>query len=91
VRELTGERRADALSVTGTGPAGPGDDDAGPAGAGWTVTVAHRDGRAWRVGVRRLAAQPPRPESCGAALGTPAVMDVTDVTDVAGRTPVVTG
>jgi hypothetical protein len=94
VRELTGERRADALSVTGTGPAGPGDDDAGPAGAGWTVTVAHRDGRAWRVGVRRLAAQPPRPESCGAALGTPPVMDVTDltdVTDVAGRTPVVTG
>ncbi|MCL2729498.1 MAG: sucrase ferredoxin [Actinomycetia bacterium] len=75
VRELTGEERADALAV---GPAEPRDED------GWTVPVSHRDGRAWRVAVVRSAAQPPRPESCGAALGTPARMEVTGIEPVAG-------
>jgi hypothetical protein len=75
VRGLTGEERADVLTV---GPAEPhGEDD-------WAVPVAHRDGRAWQVAVTRSAAQPPRPESCGAALGTPARMDVTGIEQVAG-------
>ncbi len=83
VRELTGEDRADALSVTGT-QAGSrsGWTDSGaaePAGSGWTVRVAHADGRAWAVGVEPTAAEPPRPESCGADLGTPTAMRVVSV------------
>ncbi|MBY8878692.1 sucrase ferredoxin [Streptomyces sp. PLK6-54] len=75
VRSLTGEERADALAV---GPAEPRGGDH------WTVPVTHRDGRVWEVAVTRSAAQPPRPESCGAALGTPARLDVTSVEQVAG-------
>jgi hypothetical protein len=75
VRELTGEERADALDV---GPAVPRGDD------GWAVPVHHRDGRAWHVAVRRSPQRPPRPESCGAALGTPARMEVTGIEPVAG-------
>jgi len=75
VRSLTGEERADALAV---GPAEPLDGDR------WAVPVTHRDGRVWQVAVARSAAQPPRPESCGAALGTPARMDVTGIEQVAG-------
>lgn len=69
VRTLTGEDRADAVTVEGTDEA-PG---------GWIVRVAHADGRAWRVAVARSVAQPPRPESCGAPLGTPARAAVTSV------------
>jgi hypothetical protein len=44
------------------------------------VTVAHVDGRRWRVTVAQGASLPPRPESCGASvLGTPARMDVVAV------------
>jgi hypothetical protein len=86
VRALTGEDRADALTVTSTeeAPAGrdDGDGDGDGDGTAWTVAVAHRDGRAWRVAVVRRASGPPRPESCGAALGTPARMDVEDVHEV---------
>lgn len=73
VRELTGEEGADALDVSGSGPAD------GPA-ARWAVTVTHTDGRAWRVLVGQGAAEPPRPESCGRTPGTPARMDVVSVT-----------
>ncbi|MEU1311609.1 sucrase ferredoxin [Streptomyces cinnamoneus] len=66
VRALTGEEDADALDVTATEGAAPR----------WTVTVAHTDGRTWTVLVEQGAAEPPRPESCGKALGTPARMDV---------------
>jgi hypothetical protein len=62
VRRATGETRAEALSVTGTR------ENAEPAGgsvSGWTVDVAHADGRAWAVEVAG-ASVPPRPESCGA-------------------------
>ncbi|NUP45098.1 MAG: sucrase ferredoxin, partial [Streptomyces sp.] len=52
----------------------------------WNVTVEHADGRRWRVGVVQLASAPPRPESCGSVLGSPARMDVIGVRAVrAGR------
>ncbi|GAA0487742.1 sucrase ferredoxin [Streptomyces sp. NPDC046215] len=70
VRELTGEDGADALDVPRTEGAAPH----------WSVTVAHADGRAWRVAVEQGAAEPPRPESCGRAPGVPARMDVVSVT-----------
>ncbi|MFF8988834.1 sucrase ferredoxin [Streptomyces sp. NPDC014983] len=67
VREVAGEYRAGVLGVVRT---------EGPAPR-WAVTVAHADGRRWRVTVARGASLPPRPESCGAAvLGTPARMTV---------------
>ncbi|MFI9201735.1 sucrase ferredoxin [Streptomyces sp. NPDC053048] len=69
VRELTGERSADALDVTA----------AESTGSRWTVTVTHRDGRAWRVEVEQGAAEPPRPETCGMVPGRPGRMDVVAV------------
>ncbi|MFE7116707.1 sucrase ferredoxin [Streptomyces sp. NPDC057654] len=75
VRELTGEDGADAFTVVRTEGAAPS----------WTVTVGHRDGRQWWVAVERGAAEPPRPESCGRALGSPARMDVTGVFEVADQ------
>lgn len=49
----------------------------------WEVTVAHTDGRLWRVSVARGASLPPRPESCGSVLGSPARMDVVAVRELA--------
>ncbi|MEU5126401.1 sucrase ferredoxin [Streptomyces mobaraensis] len=69
VRALTGETDADALTVAATTGSAPRHE----------VTVAHADGRSWRVLVERGAAEPPRPESCGRALGSPARMDVVAV------------
>ncbi|MFH9013586.1 sucrase ferredoxin [Streptomyces sp. NPDC017943] len=70
VRQATGEDAAEALRVVRTAGAAPR----------WEVTVAHVDGRRWRVDVAQGAALPPRPESCGAAvLGSPARMDVVAV------------
>ncbi|MGV9878108.1 sucrase ferredoxin [Streptomyces sp. NPDC003006] len=69
VRASTGEDAAGTLTVVGTDGAAPR----------WEVTVAHTDGRRWRVTVAQGASQPPRPESCGAALGSPARMDVVAV------------
>ncbi|MEU5609865.1 sucrase ferredoxin [Streptomyces sparsogenes] len=69
VRELTGEAGPDALTVLRAEGAAPA----------WTVTVGHADGRRWRVDVMQVAAAPPRPESCGAALGSPARMEVVGV------------
>ncbi|MCM2425695.1 sucrase ferredoxin [Streptomyces sp. RKAG337] len=74
VRSLTGELHAGALVVTRTDGSEPS----------WTVRVTHADGRGWDVDVTGSAALPPRPESCGAALGTPARMDVTGIRAVAG-------
>ncbi|MGW5738122.1 MULTISPECIES: sucrase ferredoxin [Streptomyces] len=73
VRTATGEDAAGALSVVGTDGTAPR----------WDVTVAHGDGRRWRVTVTQGAALPPRPESCGAALATPARMDVVAVRPIA--------
>ncbi|MDT0543409.1 MULTISPECIES: sucrase ferredoxin [Streptomyces] len=78
IRELTGEAGADALTVLRTEGAAPA----------WTVTVEHTDGRLWRVGVVQVAAAPPRPESCGSVLGSPARMDVVGVRAVRASRPV---
>ncbi|MEU6850119.1 sucrase ferredoxin [Actinacidiphila alni] len=76
VRELTGEDRTAAVVVEAVESA---------AGEGsWSVRVAHTDGRVWQVAVTQVAGLPPRPESCGAALGTPARMEVTGIERVAG-------
>ncbi|MGW0625332.1 sucrase ferredoxin [Streptomyces sp. NPDC002758] len=73
VRSAAGEYTAGALSVVKTDGAAPR----------WTVTVAHTDGRRWRVIVAQGASLPPRAESCGApVLGTPARMDVVSVREL---------
>ncbi|MFJ6728254.1 MULTISPECIES: sucrase ferredoxin [unclassified Streptomyces] len=78
VRAATGEDTAETLSVVHT---------RGTA-QGWEVTVAHVDGRHWRVTVAQTAALPPRPESCGAAvLGTPARMEVVAVDELTPAAP----
>jgi hypothetical protein len=74
VRRTADEYAAGVLSVVRTDGAAPR----------WEVTVAHTDGRHWRVVVARGAATPPRPESCGTSvLGAPARMDVLSVRDLA--------
>ncbi|MFJ5280475.1 sucrase ferredoxin [Streptomyces parvulus] len=70
MRSALGEDAAGALSVVRTDGAAPR----------WEVTLAHADGRHWRVGVAQGASSPPRPESCGAAvLGAPARMEIAAV------------
>ncbi|MEU6161416.1 sucrase ferredoxin [Streptomyces sp. NPDC047130] len=76
VRTTTRVTSADALDVTEVSPLPAGDGAAPPS---WEVTVAHTDGRRWRVVVAQTPAGPPRPESCGAPLGSPARMDVLEV------------
>lgn len=87
VRALTGEDRTAAVVVEGVeGVEGVERTDATPDGRGgraWTVRVAHTDGRVWEVAVTQTVSLPPRPESCGAALGTPARMEVTGIERVA--------
>jgi hypothetical protein len=95
VRTLLGEDRAAALAVCRIDPVEPNADPVGfpvpvpasDARTAWTVRVEHTDGRAWRVLVAQRAATPPRPESCGAALGTPARMDVETVEQVESFAP----
>ncbi|MGP3923773.1 sucrase ferredoxin [Streptomyces sp. 8N616] len=79
VRKLTGEDRAGALDIVNMAVR---TDGPGPAPA-WTVTVAHADGRIWHVDIAQGTAEPPRPESCGSALGSPARMDVLAVREAA--------
>ncbi|MBC9728809.1 sucrase ferredoxin [Streptomyces sp. TRM68367] len=77
VRRTVRENAAQALSVVRTAGAAPR----------WEVTVAHTDGRRWRVVVAQGASLPPRAESCGASvLEAPARMDVVDVREVAAGT-----
>ncbi|MEO3852023.1 sucrase ferredoxin [Streptomyces sp. B8F3] len=61
VRLLVGAYGVDDLAVVRT----ESDGDGG--GAGWLVTVVHRDGRAWDVPVAPRAAAVATPASCGAA------------------------
>ncbi|MFJ8508895.1 sucrase ferredoxin [Streptomyces avermitilis] len=72
VRTAAHEYAADALTVVATDGTAPR----------WGVTVAHSDGRLWRVIVAQGASLPPRPESCGSALGSPARMDVVAVREL---------
>ncbi|WP_435176897.1 sucrase ferredoxin [Actinacidiphila sp. bgisy145] len=91
VRALIGEDGADALAVHSADPvpAVRPDNPGNPAAesAAWSVHVRHTDGREWRALVAQHAATPPRPESCGAALGTPARMDVESIEQTAPGTP----
>ncbi|MFG3549601.1 sucrase ferredoxin [Streptomyces sp. NPDC047725] len=74
VRSALGEDAAQVLSVVCTDGCAPR----------WEVTVAHVDGRHWRVTVVQGASLPARPESCGTSvLGSPARMDVTAVRELA--------
>jgi hypothetical protein len=73
VRRAAREDAADVLRVVGTTGAAPR----------WEVTVAHTDGRHWRVLVAQGASLPPRPETCGTSvLGSPARMDVVAVREM---------
>ncbi|WP_406453651.1 sucrase ferredoxin [Streptomyces sp. NBC_01622] len=73
VRTAAREYATDALSVVRTDGGAPR----------WEVTVAHTDGRHWRVIVAQGASLPPRPQSCGASvLGAPARMDVVAVREL---------
>ncbi|WP_371599709.1 sucrase ferredoxin [Streptomyces sp. NBC_00564] len=72
VRTAAREHAVDALSVVRTDGEAPR----------WEVTVAHTDGRVWRVVVAQGTSLPPRPESCGSALGSPARMDVVAVREL---------
>ncbi|MFF7333718.1 sucrase ferredoxin [Streptomyces sp. NPDC008150] len=75
VRTAAGEYTAETLRVVGTEGAAPR----------WEVTVAHVDGRRWRVVVAQGASLPPRPESCASTvLGSPARMDVVAVRELTG-------
>ncbi|WP_172386532.1 sucrase ferredoxin [Streptomyces sp. MNP-20] len=74
VRTAVGEDRAGVLSVVRTTGDAPR----------WEITVAHADGRHWLVTVAQGASLPPRPESCGAALASPARMDVMAVRELTG-------
>ncbi|KUJ68627.1 sucrase ferredoxin [Streptomyces albus subsp. albus] len=76
IRELTGEQGAEALTLLRAEGAAPA----------WTVTLAHTDGRQWQVSVAQVQGTPPRPESCGAALGTPARMEVVGIREVVSST-----
>lgn len=71
VRELTGEDGADALTLTGAEVARDG---------AHAVTVAHSDGRTWRINVLASDAAPPLPASCGAALSLQPRMEVAAIT-----------
>ncbi|MEV8128166.1 sucrase ferredoxin [Streptomyces sp. NPDC085944] len=73
LRSAVAEDAAQALTVVRTDGAAPR----------WEVTLAHSDGRRWRVTVVQGASAPPRPESCGASvLGSPARMKVTAVREL---------
>ena len=83
VRAATGEDRAGALTVVrmtdGTDLPGSADRPGSGGAPRWEVTLAHTDGRRWQVTVARGAELPPRPESCGSPLGSPASMAVVAV------------
>ncbi|MEV0323566.1 sucrase ferredoxin [Streptomyces sp. NPDC050658] len=77
VRRSVGEDAAGALTVVRTEGAAPR----------WEVSVAHVDGRRWRVTVDQGASHPPRPESCGGSPVAPARMDVVAVREAVREIP----
>ncbi|MFG3260276.1 sucrase ferredoxin [Streptomyces sp. NPDC048172] len=88
VRERTGEDGADALTVTNVTDTTDVTDVAEEAAGRWEVTVAHRDGRRWRVTVVSVDDAPPVPASCGAVPGAPARAQVESIAQVTAETPV---
>ena len=72
LRTAVREDAADVLRVVGTEGEAPR----------WEVTIAHTDGRRWLVTVTGATSSPPRAESCGSPLGSPARMDVTRVREL---------
>ncbi|WP_306318100.1 MULTISPECIES: sucrase ferredoxin [unclassified Streptomyces] len=85
VRRATGAYAAGVLSVVhtkSTDSFGAPNSTGSPDAPHWEVTVAHVDGRRWTVTVAQGSSLPPRPESCDAALGSPARMDVVAVREV---------
>ncbi|MFE9923843.1 sucrase ferredoxin [Streptomyces sp. NPDC005774] len=72
VRTAVGEYAAETLTVVRTDGTAPH----------WEVLVAHTDGRRWRVEVAQGSSLPPRAESCGSVLGSPARMDVVAIREV---------
>lgn len=89
VRARTGERRAEALTVRhiAAPPEAEADGAKGVAvSARWAVTVAHRDGRHWRVTVTERADGPALPASCGALAASPARMEIDGIEE--GTAPV---
>ncbi|MFH8752492.1 sucrase ferredoxin [Streptomyces rimosus] len=84
VRELIREDRADALDAVRTEAVPPSDPCDAPVTPAWAVTVAHRDGRSWRVTVEQRTDGAPAPASCGLPLGRPARMAVLSVRALPG-------
>ncbi len=79
VRDETGEMGLDVLSVESVAATGE---------HAWDVTVAHADGRRWRVGVTSEETGIDRAESCGKALVTLApVVDPALSVDTVRRRP----
>ncbi|KOG66651.1 sucrase ferredoxin [Streptomyces griseoflavus] len=79
VRELIREDRADALDAVRTEAVPPSDPRDASATPAWAVTVAHRDGRSWRVTVEQRTDGAPAPAGCGLPLGKPARIAVLSV------------
>ncbi|MGW7553443.1 sucrase ferredoxin [Streptomyces rimosus] len=86
VRELIREDRADALDAVRTEAVPPPDPGEAPVTPAWAVTVAHRDGRSWRVTVEQRTDGAPAPASCGLPLRRPARMAVLSVRALPGPT-----
>ncbi|MFH8348327.1 sucrase ferredoxin [Streptomyces sp. NPDC018045] len=91
-KEAKGSRHEDPASAAPAPPAPPAPPTttASPAAAlrdapapTWAVTVAHRDGRSWRVMVQQRADGTPAPVGCGSPLGRPARMAVLSVRSLA--------
>lgn len=82
VRALIGEERADALDVVRTEP----HSATGATARAWTATVTHTDGRTWHATVEQRFSDTPTPASCGAPLGAPARMAVTEIREAVPQT-----
>ncbi|GAA2091919.1 sucrase ferredoxin [Streptomyces albiaxialis] len=87
VREHTGEDGADALTVTDVREES-GEESQEESAGRWEVTVAHRDGRRWRVTVVSVDDALPVPASCGVVPGAPARAHVESIAQVTAETPV---
>lgn len=77
VRRLTGEDRAESVLVR----------SCEASDHGWTLRVAHTDGRVWTVDVEPSSLEPPRPESCAGAPGNPSAMTVRSVVPIVSSAP----